>query len=75
MADWFPIGKANARLGLCRCGLSPAPQRRRPQSSETLPGCSYSIRWRCHRLHITRGHIAAENLTGHFYLVFASPIG
>jgi hypothetical protein len=73
--DRFPIRKGQSKTRTLLLRLAPAAQRRRPQSSETLLGCSCSICWRCHRLDITRGHIAAENLTARFHLAFASRIG
>jgi hypothetical protein len=38
---------------------------RRPQSSETLFWHGYMTRFRCRRLHVTRGHIASQDGTRH----------
>ena len=52
------------RLGLCRFGFPFFPRCRRPQSSETVfrPGPTKTLR-DVAASHITRGHIAHQNLT------------
>jgi hypothetical protein len=58
----FLTGKAIQRLALCRFGV-PLPHAAARKAPRLFLAASYPRRWRCRRLHITRGHIAHPNLT------------
>jgi len=60
----FQPGRPSKDLAFAASVFPATPQTAARKAPRLCSGRGYPIRWRCRRLHITRGHIAQQYLTG-----------